>query len=49
MTQTNNNPEVTAETKANAEALVPRFKLTRVLNQGMPTEDRMLAYQTYLY
>ncbi|KAI8723636.1 hypothetical protein NCS52_00220000 [Fusarium sp. LHS14.1] len=33
MTQTNNNPEVTAETKANAEALVPRFKLTRVLNQ----------------
>lgn len=48
MTQTNNNPEVTAETKANAEALVPRFKLTRVLNQGMPTEDNMLA-QTFLY
>lgn len=49
MTQTNNNPEVTAETKANAEALVPRFKLTRVLNQGMPTEDSMLACQTFLY
>lgn len=47
MTQTNNNPEATTETKANAEALVPRFKLTRVLNQGMPSKDIVLA-QTFL-
>lgn len=47
MTQTNNNLEVTADTKANAEALVPRFKLTRVLNQGMPTEDHMLVVKHF--
>jgi hypothetical protein len=35
--------EETAESKAVAEALIPRFKLERVLNQGMVASFNPIA------